>query len=377
MMRKILAVILAVSICSLSCACMDYTGLNQMNIIIGVAIDKDVLTGEYILTYETVDITAIAKKETKSALIESRGESIFDAARNAKLKLINKLYFGNIESLIVSHQIAEEENGLSKVTDLFLRGTEVRETINIIISQEKTAAEILKAKPINTSFISTEAADIISEDAETTAKSYNIQLYNAYNTTLAEGQELVIPVISCTVNNEEPAVQTNGVAVFKDERLKGYLSPDETKYFLFVMDEIKGGLLVFKTKEDVSVTMEVYRSSTKRSYTYENGRFKYTIEPKTKVFVTELSDRVNMINVAVKERVIADAEEFLSNNISAVVRKAQTVFRSDIFGFGGMINKKEPKLWRTISKDWDDYFRKIEIEVKPKIEIMNTGFLKH
>lgn len=373
MIKRLFLISLILMICLTSFGCWDYTSMNQMNIVLGVAIDKDAQTGEYLVTYEAVDMTKVARDEISSVLFEARGNSIFDSARNAKRMLANKLYFGNIEIIIVSHQIAEEENGLREVIDLFLRGTEARETIEVAVSQEKTAAEIFKTEPISTNFISTKLSEIITEDARTTSKTRFFQLIRISEILASDGDQLVLPAVQSVVNDEEPTVQTNGTAAFKDGRLIGYLTPDETKFYLYVVDEIEGGLLVFQTEGDITVTMEIHKNKTRTSVDLENGRFKATINPKTRVFISELSGRVNLINEAVKDRVEADAEAFLYANINAIIDKAQNKLQSDIFGFGSMVYRKDPKLWNEAKKDWDSYFQSMEIEISPEVEIVNTA----
>jgi spore germination protein KC len=377
MIKKIFLAVLIIILFPALLGCWDYTGLNQMNIVLGVAVDKDILTGEYKVTYEVVDTTKAGKDEVKSVLYDTKGISIFDSARNAKQMLANKLYFGNIAVIVVSHQIAEKEKGIEEVIDLFVRGAEARETIEIAVSQESTAAEILRASPLNINFISTKLSEILQEDKKTTAKTYSIQLIRVSEILTQDGRELVLPAVMCRTNEGIPAIQTNGIAAFKKGRLIGYLTPDETKYFLYIMNEIKGGLLVFKTKEDIAVTMEIYQNSTKKSIEYQDGVFKVLIEPKTRVFIGELSGRVDMLNKAVKERVQSDAAEFVKQNITNVIQKAQNVLGSDIFGFGGMVYRKDPKLWSKVKRDWDIYFKSIEFEIKPAIEIVNTELLTH
>ena len=48
-----------------------------------------------------------------------------------------------------------------------------------------------------------------------------------------------------TMINRHP--EANGIAVFKKDKLLGYLSSEETKYFLMATDEVKGGLLTFSS----------------------------------------------------------------------------------------------------------------------------------
>jgi spore germination protein KC len=76
---------------------LELRGLNELSIVSGVAIDKTLRTATNMLSFEVVDLTKPTKETTLSAiLLESEGKTLFDAARNAKKKVVNKLYFGHI-----------------------------------------------------------------------------------------------------------------------------------------------------------------------------------------------------------------------------------------------------------------------------------------
>jgi spore germination protein KC len=84
MIKRVFLTVLIILVCPAILGCWDYTGLNQINIVLGVAVDKDILTGEYKVTYEVVDTTKAGKDEVSSVLFDTKGASLFDTARNSK-----------------------------------------------------------------------------------------------------------------------------------------------------------------------------------------------------------------------------------------------------------------------------------------------------
>ena len=69
------------------------------------------------------------------------------------------------------------------------------------------------------------------------------------------------------------------------------------------------------------------------------------------------------------------AGEQLKENILELIKKAQNS-GADIFGFGLLIKRNIPKLWKEMGKDWDKHFKEVEAEIIPEIEIVHTGLLK-
>ena len=149
MIKKCVCLILALLFALPAAGCWSYRGLDEMTIVSGIALDKDKETGNYLLSFEFVDLSGSVKENgPESKIIESEGKTIFEAVRNAKKKLRNKLYFGHAQMLIINQDIAKEED-IGSIMDWFMRDGEVRETINMAISREQTAQDIFNAVGID------------------------------------------------------------------------------------------------------------------------------------------------------------------------------------------------------------------------------------
>lgn len=206
-MRKKTALLLGVlSLCLLLSGCWDYLGLDQIDIVTGVAVDKDERSGFYQLSFEIVDPTTSNKDGgVEPALVEAQGVTLFDAIYNAKMRLTNQLYFGSMQVLIISHQLAQDE-GIQPIIDVFLRDGEQRETLNVLISEEESARDILSQKGIDNAIVSYMIKQIVDEDQKITSSTKNAQLYMVYRDIKGEGRSLVLPVIRRIDNNEDETV---------------------------------------------------------------------------------------------------------------------------------------------------------------------------
>ena len=237
MLKKIVAVLLSVSVSLMFGSCWNYRGLNQITIVSGVAIDKNENDTGYHLSCEVVDLLTNPKQSgIKAKLIECDGDTIFDAFRNAKRRVINKLYIGHADVIVISEEIARVE-GVKSIIDLFYRDAECRETMTVAVSREKTAKRMLSIYGIDKSIVSKEIKQIIENDNKYSASTRNLELYQIYNYFHGEGKEITLPSVHVIQNDEEPVVEAGGVAVFKSDLLVGYLDAFETKYLLYANDE--------------------------------------------------------------------------------------------------------------------------------------------
>jgi spore germination protein KC len=139
--KKLISLFLCCFSLVLLAGCWNYRGLNEMTIVSGIAVDRNPENGNFHLTFETIDMSIpVKEKGLTPRIIEAEGKTLFDAARGAKRRNDDKLYFGNTQVIIVSELIAKED-GLHSVIDWFMRDGEGRETLTFAISQEKNARD--------------------------------------------------------------------------------------------------------------------------------------------------------------------------------------------------------------------------------------------
>ena len=378
MIKKAVFIVLVLLTAAMLCGCWSYRGVNEMTIIAGMAIDRDPQTGEIKLTFEAIDTNVPIKDQgIKHILIEAEGKTIFDAARNAKKRSINKLYFGHMQVIIISEEITRSEN-ISEFLDWYLRDQECRETMYIVISQEKTAGELLNVQSIENPIISFDIQKIVENDHKNTLSIPYVELYNVFNITKAEGVSLTLPVFHIADNNGKPAVEANGAAIYKGEKMVGTLTPEESKYYLFTIGKVEGGVLNFSSKAEggVDTALEISRNQTDRSFTYENGEFKILIRTDTDVFLNGYKHSTNDIDPKEIPALETAAQNSLKQSIQEVIKKVQAEYASDIFGFGDMIHKQDFGLWNKFKDNWEETFAKLEVDVECKINIVNTASLK-
>jgi spore germination protein KC len=358
--------------------CWNYRSLSDMTITLGMAIDKSVTGEGYNLTFETIDLTVPVKTVGfKHQLIESEGKTIFDAARNAKKKIMSKLYYGHMGFVLICEDIARSEN-LKSLIDFYLRDAECRETLCIAVSQEATARELLATEGPGESLISLELRKIIDTDNETTSSSLCYELYELYNILKSEGISAVLPVFRIAYNNGVEDVELNGTAVFKDGLMKGTLSPEESKYFLFVMGKVKGGVLTLSstgTGPD-DTALEISQNRMSRSFRVKDGKPYMTVKTETDVFLNDYKWSTDDIDRQEISSLEAVAQRTLARRIGDVIKRVQSEYGSDIFGFGEMIHKQDPALWKTLEGKWDEIFPSLEVNVECKINIVNTAAIK-
>lgn len=379
MIVKIIKCLIVITFVFLSTGCWDYFGLEDITIVTGMAIDIDEETNEYKLSFEVINSTSSSRQtnETKTEILESTGSTIFEAIRNVERRTMNVLYFSNAQVVIISNQIARKK-GIYSIIDFYLRDSEIRETLNFTISKEKTAKELLMKNGIDNPINAFEMKKIISEDNSLALTTKNNQLYNVYNDLNCEGESLVLPAFHNIKNNNEQVIESTGIAVFKKDKLIDYLTVNESKDFLFVEDNVKSGVLALDINNDKTddVSIEITNSSTNKNFYYKNNKYKIDMNIKIDGIIAEFAGKHKKIDIKKINEIEKKTEKKIKYGIEKLIKKAQKELKVDIFSFGNLIYKTDPKLWKKIKKDWDDLFLETEFNVNVKVNIINTAFRK-
>lgn len=376
MIRYGLKLTISVALLVVLGGCWNYEGLNTLDIVTGMAVDKDENTGKYQLVFEIVDTSPGLDSEMNATYVEAEGDSLFEAIRNSKKRLIKKIYGGNMQTTIVSRQIAEKV-GVSNIVEELLRDGEPRETLSIVVSEEDTAREILLTDGIDSEFVAYEIHDMIKEDYRITAATINMPLYQAYNAIKGKGNALVLPSIRRITNNGEHAAEVNGIALFDKDRLIGFLPAAETKMFLFITNRLKGGALVFPvSKPDEQVSVEIKDSRTATKVEYQKDKVLIHLDVKVKLNVMEMNSRLDIAEDQQREELESLAAKEIKEGIERHFKMIQNKYKVDIFGLGRFIYRKDPALWSSIEKDWADLFAQATLYVQVETDIVTSGVLK-
>ncbi|MBW4841404.1 MAG: hypothetical protein KZY74_18615 [Paenibacillaceae bacterium] len=147
--RRLIVVMCSLTMIFVLSGCWNYREVDKMTTVAGIAIDKGEKEGEIRLTVEVVD--GLGGKDAMSigsSRISLSGHTMFEIVRRMITESGNRLYWAHAKSIILSEEIARD--GAAKVIDWYVRDSETRSDIHILVSGEETAEEVLSSKSNST-----------------------------------------------------------------------------------------------------------------------------------------------------------------------------------------------------------------------------------
>ncbi|HEX2939243.1 MAG TPA: Ger(x)C family spore germination protein [Ruminiclostridium sp.] len=376
-LKSITAFILAASMIFLT-GCWNYREIESLAIVAGLAIDEAQNDGKYHLTFDLIDLSGGGSSggvtTPKSKAVETDGKTIFEAIRNA-IKICGKrLYFSDCKVVVISQTVAK--SGIKPVVDFFSRDSEFRRKVNILITKEKLASAIIKTQPTTDTIVSYEISDMLESDKKSLSKEPVVSLYQADNLISGDSETLILPGIKISPENPT-TTQLDGTAIFKGDKLKGFINGDDSQYILFIKNKVKTGLLVLNDeKNKKGITLEITSSKTTVKPEFADDKAKIDINILIKAAVGENETDKDYSS----QEGIKSAEEFgerlLKKRIVGIIEKVQNNFDSDIFGFGKDICRTDNEKWEKLKPNWDKDFKTLKYNLNVKIQIINTAALQ-
>lgn len=368
---KLICLIVMLSlICTMFTGCWDYKKIDDLTLVAGVAIDRSDNGIGYKVSIETIDFSmSVQENSVKTQIIQLEGNTIFEAFNKTKTQIVKQLYFPDMQILCISEEIAAED-GLTDIIESFIRSTDIRESVYVIISRDESAEKIITQNDNMSTVISAEINELIDEIGNNVSSGKKTNLYKIYNNITASA-DIALPAFS--VNEDRPVI--DGIALFKDAKLAGYLEQDYAEYYQMSADLINYATFSFPINKDFNTSISITNNMSDISYEIkENRGLRLKVQVKFDASVREVYSNIDVDSIN-GENIFKEAcESHISQNIYDLIDKSRRDYNVDILDFAGYIYRNDPKYWEEIKDKWDDMLKEAEIVVNVEANFTNTSF---
>ncbi|MBV7507805.1 Ger(x)C family spore germination protein [Bacillus sp. sid0103] len=311
--------------------------------------------------------------------ISASGKNPMDCLDNIQLKLPRELFTGQRRVIILGEQFARR--GLKKMMDANQRSPEVSLRTDIFVIKGATAKEALSLtnpleKPPATAALS------IHEESGGRGNTTYLNFMSAAN---SDGLRPTLPVLefSSSQNGKKagkvgsanpPLLRVAGVAIFDQNlKMRGLLNMEENKHMLWVMGILKK-FTISIAKKDSNASLQLNRISSKiKPHISHHNQIKFIVTLKGEGSLRESNSNLDVQyhnNLKQREK---EFETYAQKQVQQTIKKVQNEYGLDIFGFGEVIHRKNPKKWKSLKNDWDKKFSEAEITVKADVKITDIG----
>jgi spore germination protein KC len=161
--------------------------------------------------------------------------------------------------------------------------------------------------------------------------------------------------------------------------LTGWLNDKETRGALYVLNEVKNTIIsISNPNEDKKkISLEVLQSKGQANFEKRNGSILFRISIRQKVNIGEIQGEIDLTKKDTIKKIEENANQYVENEIREAIEKMQVDYQADVLGFGEIINKKAPGLWKELEGSWDKVFSKIPVEIEVETITTRSGYTQN
>jgi spore germination protein KC len=308
-------------------------------------------------------------EQRANIVLTATGTTIVDLTQQIQDKLPRRVFLGHRRSIFIGEKLAEK--GIVDIMDQFTRNTDTRMRTDIFVVNNGEGKDVLK---INSPF--NQFSAIVAVDQDRFCRLGDTALRDVLLDIGRDGIRPCMPMVEISPNNDQEkneTIEVKSVAIFnKKLQMVGKVTGRESLEMFWVKGVLKDQFLTEETEEG---SISLYESNLKRSIRTEiNGN---TIKA---YVVLEGTGRVVENNTDIDVSVTSERaplEKKLNENkakkVEESIQKIQLEFGQDVFGIGEEVHKEHPYEWKELKDRWDQIFPTVEVSVKVKLKIQNTG----
>lgn len=385
-MKKIKLIIMFLPLFFIT-GCYNYRELNELAITSAVGIDKTEdgyrATIQVMNTQKNGADSNSSTEQPKFVTYTAEGDNLQETLRSIILDSSKRIYANHIQIFVIGSELAED--GIYDILDMFFRNSESRKQFPVLIAKDCKAEEILNiVTPLET-LNSKNIRDGLSVDSKYLGVGEVISFEELVGTYLDSNKEIVLPTIELKGNldtgedvsniaesDPETRVVASTLAIFKDDKLLGFLDEKESIALSFIRNKINNTVLSYECSSDKYVVGEVINTKTKLEM--QKDPLKAKIDIKANLNINEVTCNLDLEDPQVISEIEDNLEDELKGKIDDTLNKIIEEYNTDVFGFRDSLYKNYPKYYKEIEDDWYDFiFQDLDIDIEVNFRFVEKG----
>lgn len=390
MKRKLTVALLLLISTMLLAGCIGRLDIDELAIVTAVGLDKGDKPNTVKVTTQIVR-PASARGQTGASSggaaeaiysISAEGKTIFEAIRNLARFSSRRVFWAHSFIIVINEELAK--SGIADIIDFFTRNHELRMRTWVVVTPDK--ASELVSTITGLELVPGEALDKLFHFNRIVAEAPSTNMMRLQESFLSESSHSVLARMELKKNeisNKNPEksetlkqIGLSGAAVFKKEKMLGWLSPKESRGLLFFVEKVDSAVVTLPCPDepDKQVSIELKKQKFTVIPGYRNGNVTFEVKLTTNADLAE-SGCTESLKEMKAELEIKLAEK-LQSELVGVVEKAQKKYKVDFLKLGEIFNNRYPAEWKDLQKDWETEFVKAKVSVKVYAHINSSILLQ-
>ncbi|MED4228774.1 Ger(x)C family spore germination protein [Neobacillus cucumis] len=360
--------------------------LNKISIVSAIGIDKN--KKGYLASIQIYNPAANSKEgsaETGAYMYSATGRSIPEAIDKIHNKLARTIFLDNTEVVVLGESLVKSV-GISSLTNYFMRESNLPANIRFIVSRGTKAEKLLQIFTPVQKISGNRMDEMLTRKRDSWGNLTDITSNKIKEVFSRNRTNLTIPYITIKGDSSKGTSKSNiekvtpdaviaidGFAVFKNDKFSYWLSSIESNLYALTQSKIHQTTLVTECKKKEGfVTWKNVQSRPVIKIINKNEVPTFLLQLDVKGKLSDVSCNMDTSTVKAISALEHEAEIDLQKQVHQLIAKTQ-MKKTDIFGFGEVMYRKQPVLWNTFENNWTSLYSTVKIETNVRLDLIDVG----
>lgn len=395
-MRNRIAILIVIIMALSLTGCWNRRDPENLAHVHATGLDYDPGTGMYHLTVQMANPVAMGDQDAGQGgrgekkpywAVSASGRFPFETMRSLAEYTSRELFWAHNKVLLLSERLArhgvyeaidvrERERQLRPASQVAIVDGDIRKLMEADFPLEETGAEGI-ARQITTTryerslFPARTLNELLSVLAQPGVDMFIGRIEVAEAAEMAGGQT---GSDSGTTNIQPPA-RVAGGALFKGDRMVGWADERQTIGWNYATGRsFRSTVLITDPVDDkTEVGVEITQLDSRMRPVFVDGDLGIEVVIRAEGRIQNFPGYGELVTESPYIKSLEQrTAEYIRNTVESTITLSREL-ESDIIGFGNLIYRKQPKLWKEIEDRWYEVFKDIQIDIKVDVNIRHSG----
>lgn len=274
-------------------------------------------------------------------------------------------FYGHTKLIILGKELLEEPEIFTEVLDDLERNTSIDREIKIVIAEDSNIT-LENLRP-NTESLYSSYIDGIMESAKSISYTIPMTIGEFFNDLRQSEGRAILPVI----RREGDKIKADKILLVDKYTAKGLLGPREVRGYKF-FHAVNSHIMEYMKMNGTLTSFKLNKMEKTVHFTGDEKNLKFIVKYNLYGGITNYAFQKQIFN----DKSVTELEEKVKMHLRKQLLEVTDYFQNkvgaDYLGFNEYMIKFHPKIYKS-QKDWDEAFKKAEIDFKIDVNIIRFG----
>lgn len=313
------------------------------------------------------------------------GQTVYEAITKLSQYFQSELFLSHFQIVLISEELAQE--GIEKHLNFLYSNTSSRHKFPIVITKGVKALDVIKIQTMLTLIPGVSVEKEILSAFKYYGSSREIYIDEIINDLNCQKENIVLPMVEVIGDPQKGETEDNtkkttpdaiikagGLAVFRKDKLIGYLNESESIGFNILMGKLRTTVISVPMTTGGKVSIKIKKTTSKIKYHQQESMPSFTFELKIECIITEDTAGTLIRTKEYLEDLTKCAQQEITRLVQSTIQKSQNVFNCDFLGLNKHIHQKKPQYWKQLKPVYDQIYKNINIDIDLKLKVIGNKY---